>query len=431
MTLTLLAGGSSSAEEGTLTVSIHTVDDLGTPVATPLKTFDRAIHPVLNNAGAGSFAILLDDPDIAAVQFGRVAMVTDTVSGRRIGFVIESQRRSVLKVEGASAQVNVVSGRLLPALLERAVVYPEGGANAGQTQEMRVFNWANPAYDATSWSTPSNFITQGTNPNASSQYSPPYQPELLPRNWEDGTAQWVLSNTYSDAPDGVWLYRDTFSVSSAGTYRLDFSVDNDAKVLLDGVVIFSDGASYGETYSVDVQLAAGSHVLAARIYNGPKVGNNPSAFISSLWTIDDGERGSVVYRTTSGSSIKILISPTVAGTHGTRYKIPAVGMTVGQALDILLDEAQERGALSGWTWTFDGTNDSSGVAWGEFVEVSVRAGDDYLTVLRQLAQTYIDFRVDYDALILHVYAKGRMGSASGVSYTAGVSVSDLEVEGEG
>lgn len=85
------------------------------------------------------------------------------------------------------------------------------------------------------------------------------------------------------------------------------------------------------------------------------------------------------------------------------YPANEPGMTPGEVLGILLVEAQNRGALEGLVWTFHPTTDSAGRPWRRVGDISTRVGDDLLTVIRQLGQTYVEFAMRPAGLVLDVY----------------------------
>jgi hypothetical protein len=51
-------------------------------------------------------------------------------------------------------------------------------------------------------------------------------------------------------------------------------------------------------------------------------------------------------------------------------------------------------------------------------------GADYLSVLRQLGDAYVDVTVDPVGLVLNAYVKGGSGTSAG-NYVAGVNITEL------
>jgi hypothetical protein len=386
----------------TLSVAIHELDDLVTPVAELDDTFDRSVTMKVNDAGSGSFSMHLDDPQLAAIDFGRIAMFTHSDSGQRIGVRIEHQQRGVLRENGEFEQTAVISGRGLAALLEGARTYPEGGVDQPQPYHTRLYSFANPAFVPVGWV---NAVLT-TNP-------------YVPEGWPDpaiGPYIFGENATVSAAPAGpTWLLR-TFTVGAEVEATVFASADNWGPLYLDGVPIMEMGAyqssGYRRTFETDVLLGVGDHVLGARVFN--KGSDNHGGLRLAMVESDDPSTV-IVQSDTSWLSLE-------GGSPG---------MNPGEVLVSWLTEAQARGALPGWTRTFDGDLDSAGNPWAAQREIPIPVGDEGLTVCRSMSSAYIDWRVELDDLVLHAYVKGGMGAASGVSFVAADSITDLGAEGEG
>jgi hypothetical protein len=106
------------------------------------------------------------------------------------------------------------------------------------------------------------------------------------------------------------------------------------------------------------------------------------------------------------------------------YPTTVPGQTAGGVLYALLLEALARGALTGWTLGFDNLVDSAGDPWPWMYEENLNVGQDYLSVLRQLAEEYVDVRIDPVELKLHAYIRGG-SSTSAASYTIGGNITEL------
>ncbi len=103
------------------------------------------------------------------------------------------------------------------------------------------------------------------------------------------------------------------------------------------------------------------------------------------------------------------------------------GMTPGEVLGILLDEAQHRRCFPELVRTFNAFVDSAGNAWPRVGDIAVRVGDDYLTVLNQLAETYIDFAMAPAGLVLDAFDIDAAGMVM-TTYTPGVDLTELTHE---
>lgn len=116
------------------------------------------------------------------------------------------------------------------------------------------------------------------------------------------------------------------------------------------------------------------------------------------------------------------------GWRSLAYPERAPGMSPGSILNFLLVEAQKRGELQGWTWTFNDTVDSSGTTWPEYVaEFTCRVGTTYAEVLKQLEeQGYIYWSVSADSLTLNLYAATHdFGAAAGATFAEGENIKVL------
>lgn len=81
------------------------------------------------------------------------------------------------------------------------------------------------------------------------------------------------------------------------------------------------------------------------------------------------------------------------------YPASAPGMTFGQILNIMIDEAQARGALTGLTAGFTDTVDSDGTAWSTMIEFGVPVGSDIEQAIRALEDAGLDLRVRADGTV--------------------------------
>lgn len=86
-----------------------------------------------------------------------------------------------------------------------------------------------------------------------------------------------------------------------------------------------------------------------------------------------------------------------------------VNTNIGTALDTLLTRAQSRGALTGITWDFTTTNDSSGWIWTDnTLDLSYDAGMKYSEVLDNMVDTGL-VEVVMEGRVLRAYRPGTLG----------------------
>lgn len=100
--------------------------------------------------------------------------------------------------------------------------------------------------------------------------------------------------------------------------------------------------------------------------------------------------------------------------------------TPGRILRALLEEAQARGALTGWTLSCTDAADSAGQAWPVNQAFTFRVGQNLADVLRQMADTSIEYRAQPAGLRLDVYRKGTVIAPNAATFTIGSNLADLE-----
>ncbi|MEV1003396.1 hypothetical protein [Nonomuraea sp. NPDC050202] len=85
----------------------------------------------------------------------------------------------------------------------------------------------------------------------------------------------------------------------------------------------------------------------------------------------------------------------IAPVNGQRvYGSPTPNATAGFIMNSLLTEAQARGALAGFAWTFTGSLDTAGLTWNQTFGLGVPLGTDVLAVLLTLVEAgLIDIRM--------------------------------------
>jgi hypothetical protein len=135
-------------------------------------------------------------------------------------------------------------------------------------------------------------------------------------------------------------------------------------------------------------------MFAASVTNDPPTtGDNPGGILVAGFEIEeDGTDGALVF--VSDATWKALDYP---------EKIP--GVTVGFIAQTLVDEAQDRGALTGLTYDFDDEVDSADVAWPNEITHSWRVGTTLGWLFEQLTEFGCDFQVTSDG-VLRMFVEG-------------------------
>lgn len=363
---------------------------------------------ILDDTGEGRFELPLDGADAALIDYGqhvRCKIGASTV----FGFLVEKIQRVSISAEEDAGRSLRASGRGLVALFEEAVVYPELGPGSNLSGPDRLFNFASPDFDDSAWGS----VTTAAGPAVG--------------GWPDTTSLVVWGPGYpayvGSTPVGECYFRKTFTVTTEGTYRVFFTADDGGDVYVDGILVFSEVRAFlwQQTKYVDVFLEAGTHTLGVRGENITR----PDPLINAAWI------KLAVYEVLAGG--EALAATPVVQTDATwkavSYPTNPPGFTPGEVVEILLSEAQARGALSGISLGFTATNDSGGTPWPATPDITLRVGVDYLSVLRQLAEVFCSFRLDPVTLELEAFATLGTDRSATVELEAGVSLSSLAHDG--
>lgn len=366
---------------------------------------ETSFKDIPSDAGLGSFVIDNDDPQLGDFALGRYARFYIDGTHR---FTSRIERISPTDVDDAeeAGQSSKLEGRTLVSEWEDATVAPENGMGRKPYSTTRIFGFANPYFDDSTWDPAYEQFQQDLTD------APPVALFGLPEDWPDPFDMWIWSQAYTgDEVDPATSYfRKTFTLADGALYRLVVAGDNRFKFYVDGIEALSylgggnDG--WNRLADLDVEMSAGEHVLAAVVENVPGPANL-AGLLAGLW-VNGGTEGLGTHEVTTDDSWVMVHDPAVAP-----------GFTIDAVIQILLDEAQAQGFLPGWTVTTHGT-------FPELAEIPVQVGDDYLKVLKGFAEAHIDFDTAIDAKVLHIWPKGDRSTASGVAFDLGDNVLELE-----
>lgn len=361
----------------------------GTPLA---LTFDRSFEEQLADTGSFSFSMLRTD--FAGVDFDD--LVTFTLNGTAVFLgVVEGIDHVALDPGESAEQTVTISGRGVLALLDQAVVYPSRGLGSLPIEDVRTFSWVAPDFDSTAW--PSAKLV-----NRQRDYATWRAP--LPWIWPDTTGYWIWANlatvNSNNAPAGVCLFRREFTLADAATVRVFCAFDFGGRLYVDGAEMAAFNSFTTGKY-VELEMSAGTHVIAARVRNDADVTPpNPGGFIAAVYTIG------------AAGLLDDLVTHTDATWDCLPYPAAAPGYTHGEVIRLLLEEA---GVDGDWTLDFSDTKDSDGQPWGEFREITVGVGRSLLEVLREMADTYIDIAAAPGSQTLRAWNRGTRGNVRAVT----------------
>lgn len=404
---------------GELTVRISSSPS--TPGTTLTGARELTFQEVLNDSGAGSVTIQNDDPQLSLLDFnGYLQWCVDGV--QQFCTIIETSNPEEVAQSEEAGQATTFEGRGLIAEWERATVRPELGFNKKPYGSSRLFGFASPYFDDSTW-TPAleRFIQSDFD-------GPPVALGGVPDNAPEPFVYWIWSRAADNIPNpgetspGTSYFRKEFIVGEAsstggGTYRLCLAVDNTHVAYIDGLEVSRyDGPSTQDQntlHELNIELSNGPHIIAVEGSNILGVSNTAGVYVFLSLFSSGGLDG--------GGPIVVSDDTWVC----LDYPSTVPGFTHGHVLEILLDEAQEDWLLNGWTLSFDATQDTDGTPWPLIPGgISVQVGADLLTVLRQFAESGIDFAADPDAKILNAWVTRQKGGDPGVTFTDGVNVTE-------
>lgn len=363
----------------------------------------------LNALGSFDMELQADHANASSVTAGTCVRLYDgsTLVGT---FTIDELEEILVAVDDAD-KVLKCSGSGLMSRLSQGLVYPWLGNTGRPVSRDRIFNWASPPLDTTSWG--GVFLQERVFPLA-----------YLPEAWPNADVFGYYINTRAFVPGGAHpvgdtLFRNSFDVETATNAVFYISADDTFELWLDGILLERepnkqpDNSGNESTWRYVVYLTAGTHTIAVKLTNWDVSDVsvvNPSAFIFSAWPVSSaGVITGVPFLTSSEDTFDWL---------GLDYPDPFPGWEAPDILQMLLDECQDRDELLGWTLDVHGTYD-------EIVEFGCRVGDTFLKVVEALAATYIDVECDPEGLVLHVYPKGTLGTTTSVSLVEGGSLVSL------
>lgn len=384
------------------------------------NAFEHRWQEVLNDCGSWSLQLAVGDSALSSATYGTV--VRFLVDGQPAFAGVVEQRELRLRAQGEEVdQVVELSGRGLLSLWEDAVVYPKWGVDRKPASDVRPYNWCFPENPyLLGW--PYAYVYNDGIATRIEGDPPLYTPWYPPKGWPSpSTASWLWTKNYGNVtPSGTCYFLYVYTAASDMDLVMYLAADNRATLYVDGIVVLETeqypAFNFEECFRTVVPISAGTHAIGieAEVYE-----NSPNGLYRGMVALSahslpaDGvlDAGSSVFKT--DATWQCLDYPT---------EVP--GRTAGGAVFELLLEAAARGALTGWTLSFDAETDSAGDPWPWMLGENFQIGADYLSVLRQLGDAYVDVTVDPVGLRLNAYVKGG-SNASAATYTAGTNLTEL------
>ena len=348
----------------------------------------------INEPGGGG--CVLDTTDPWAQQIGDDYLVKcylDDIVDPVFEWVIERRLHHTISPDEEVGQLVELSGPgRVEHTLQRALVFPQGGLATAAPIDARAFDWTNYYY----------YRTLAGGSSAGSAFGAAVGEVALayPPGWPASAAKWIWPSGFgTNVPVGDVYLRLSYNHSETRGYSLYATANNAFELFVDGQLVLSgDDQQLGKTFQrAEIVLGPGWHQLAIR---GRNDAVQPAGVLMAM-----------IRKDAAGNPENVLSAAT--GTHWSASAYPASGapgMTPGNIMGLLIDEAVARGTLkvagpSGSpnlgldTVAMDFTiaADSNGAAWTTSVPVTINVGTDLMAVLQQLSEVAVDWRFTRNA----------------------------------
>lgn len=412
-----------------VTLELLEYPDFDTVISTLDNAFDVSFTEQKNDTGAGNFSLALSDDDAALIEPGGNFFVRfRRFTLACMMMACETFARTARDPDNKDDQEIVEwSGPGHAVILDDAVVYPARGLGNQPREDDRPMDWTAPAFNPVGWYPPIVlqrwavfryliFLAE------SGVILPGGEQAEGQRHIDDNTP--VLARPFSSiyfALEGDDYFRQWVYISTSFYYTLRAWMDDYGEIFVDGqqIVELSDG-SQSETL---FYLTTGWHLFASHLHNYPgpffTFTTNPEGLAWSLFLAGGLFEGTTPVAQSDTHALMVALAPT------------APGMTVGEILIIMLQEAQLRGCFPDLTWTFTKYSDTDGNPWPVVNEISTKVGTSYLDFFNEIAQTWMDYRFRPSGLVMDAWVKDKMGKNKGVDWTSSDFLLGLTQEGGG
>ncbi|MBO9523911.1 MAG: hypothetical protein J7518_20445 [Nocardioidaceae bacterium] len=213
-----------------------------------------------------------------------------------------------------------------------------------------------------------------------------YKKRHLPKGWPDRKAQWLWwkNPDGTGVPDEICYFRSSFTLAKASRVKFWVCGDDTLEFQVDGEVRATAGPGDWRTPTkIVLQLAAGTHYVAAKVQNSPATdGNsNRSGFLCTIARVQSD--GDIVAYVRRSNPATWTVRRQMSGPPGW---FPA------QILKRLTDEQIARNCAghSGITYGFSTTKDSAGSAWTSRRDMSLAVESLGLEWLQRLVEQGVD-----------------------------------------
>jgi hypothetical protein len=377
-----------------------------------MRTFDEEHEDQANDLGSFKFSTWKEDA--WDIQCGDLVEFYDR--GVCIGGGVILVKETIELSEEEEGKPLIIWQGVRPAgVLQQYAIRPARGL--GSLAQDRIWGWFGITYDDSTW-IPANEIAVVGSGYWWSFY------DVVP-DFEDRTARWVFARRRAGdppmdrwAPGGECLFRQTGTIPAGVTeVEIEWAGDVMAELYFEGESIGTAfyGEGEGNVERRRVAVVPGSEVLVAVAcsnddwptdpVHGPKSHNPGGAIWAVHWINSAGQRGGIVMH--SDSSAVMLEYPT-----------SRPGVTPGEVLLEIRDEAQSAGYVTWLAPTFTADVDSKGRPWAEVGEIGTKVGYPFWKFVQQLISVYIDSEVSPGTHEWHAWSQGTRGGTRSVTYAA-------------
>lgn len=484
-----VVGGFSlhTTQEDPLSIEVLDVDTPFTVITDLPRSKARSFRDAPSSVGSGTLQVMADDPDVASLDGDRI--LRWKIDGRpATQTLVEKLDRRTVAVGEEAEQYVTVSGRSLVAILEEAVVYPSRGPATKPIEDVRIFNFANEDFNDRSWRSAGLIRYQrqtstywtglparwpapsagwiwapGANDNHAKVGTCYFRHRF---NIPEGVTELALFFS-TDNEGEIWFdgqqvmesesFHDHRSINipvTAGSHLLAVKAANrpgggyrtlpgdSSYTVVSGDTLwdiaarfYGDPTQWPTIYNANqAQIQAdattaglwnprdpGHWIFPGQVFiipgtgSGATIGTNPAAILVAVYEQTAEGLGRLL--AVSNSSWRCLPYPDVEP-----------GMTPGEVMGILLSEAKHRGCFPNLTWDFSTNWDTLGRGWPRVGDITVRVGDDMLTVINQLAETYVDYYMAPSGIHLSMLDIDKPRNTTPATYTPAVDITELTHE---
>lgn len=390
-------------------------DLVGSLLGTLAEDGGRAVSDKKNDAGAWAVAVPRDAAEAAWIQTYNVVrfLVGGTVcfSGR-----IGPRDQQTLDPGEEAREMRSIGGPGILDTLRDARVDPHPDVTL--RHDTRYFTFA--AIDYVDWGSWDPAVELFRQDDADESL---YGTDV-PASWPDPTAYWIWGTALSDPlddppqPIGKCYFRRSPNLTTTGDCALLIACDDKYRLFVDGVFVGENGEAhmFREYDRYNLFLEAGVHDIAIECENiaRPVSSTNSAGLLFAM------------YRTIDGGVLDDLMIHSDDDWQVLAYPAAPPGMTPGEIMNVIIEEAQARGALAIWSVDFTDSLDSNGDAWDHELDITVRVcAEKVHDVLLKLAEADVDFAVDHETLTLRMFNKGGLNTGGAVEPEVGVDLLDL------